>query len=1173
MPHDKFNNYLQGRASPGVSPVTQSSESPSNLQHPGGLNGEPQQFSQGPIPQRYQAPQGVVQIATAVPIRQVERSPNGNPENTSGQNSPEGDQGRGRSSSVVNQIEVGRGKPTAEQGRNRAASHSAPQQHPVHIASLQAPVSKPVGSTFTNGIEPGPQDDGLHIDPQRSGNPGRQTTSQPSPQPRRVSTNLLATQNQSGSHSTPSTSPAPSYELPASPPGVPENQQPTSTTQQPERQVPQEIRPSHQAQQSSNPPQPSVYRPSGPQIAAGTQPVMPSQTRVWSTGQNNNGRGSPVPLPAQYSMQGRPPQDLMTMTSAYQEQRSDKEGSFSKFITKSKTFVQDIGPLSTEKLKGDKESKREKLMSAFKKPKQQHEAPRPSPQGPPPGGPGPDWIAPSAPSQTSPKLERLPQNATEQQPLVTRGVQAMPSKAASLLGQPPNAMFESPTDQELPKPRSQHERSNSQPYLNYQDERQVPGKTTPPLSPDEIQGARPAAPSASSIQPPQSSSGRPSISSLPPNQGPQKVLPQTQTQRQQQASPNSQQQQQYTAPRQSAPDHKPTTAPIAANNRAPHQKEQTKSHNPEPQYAEVPIPQGYALVLGAQTSAPRPTASQPPFTQPYQMTPNVPYQGQPPQQPLQQQAPQQWIHPAMMQPPIPGQLPMQVPQAVWAQYPQYQGTPPPIMYPYQQPPPQQYIQGPHATPSPPVQGQASPPGVLMQQPVQQQIWQQQPSIAPIPQQYQHVQAFPQQITPPQSGGFVPPQQTSIPASELAQPTPTSASAPAHRQFSVVTEVAPVPAASHENAVQPQIHSPAPIKPQPTSPPQQTVPRSAFAIQSLPEQGQLLPNQSTHGNSVPQRQISAASEVSSLVTEPASQVSADTPRMQSSQLEQQQTPEVVVRQSPMLAGSPTHQRAPVTLRDDPVPPKVDTPVTATPAEQDEKDDIYGATPRLPAESTPKASPHEQQHTFEHIVIVSPSPNHEPNSKFAGMPDSKPAETTRSENRVESTSSPPPSQQSFSIMAAPPIIIEPQPTSAVSSSSPATAPSPSPSAGVVSRSKSPLLDDEPPSPTASELGEKKGSPSTDDDVDDSNGAPAENGDGGKGTATINGKPVQSSQEIFEEHKRKQLLRDMEEKIAIMPTEMEPEPINRRRNDDLPIMSATSYPGQEWNPYGDGFEDFED
>lgn len=322
------------------------------------------------------------------------------------------------------------------------------------------------------------------------------------------------------------------------------------------------------------------------------------------------------------------------------------------------------------------------------------------------------------------------------------------------------------------------------------------------------------------------------------------------------------------------------------------------------------------------------------------------------------------------------------------------------------------------------------------------------------------------------------------------------------------------------------------------------------MQALPEQAQLQLPRSSNGSIVPQRQVSAASEVSSLGTEPALQGSPGATRGQVVHPEQQQS-EVVVRESPRHPVSPVRQRAPVTLRDDPVP-KVDTPVTATPAD---KDDIYGATPRLPADITPQEQQQPQrQHLVEHVIVVT-SPSHtesstERDSKFAGMPNNKAAEP-RPEFRVEP---PPTSPQTFSVISAPAVIVEP----ASATSSDPTVRSQSPSPAPIVRSKSPLPDEEPPSPTESELGERG-----------QNGlATAEDGD-----KTVNGKPVQSSQEIFDEHKRKQLVRDMEEKIAINPTEPEMLEPARRRNEEMPVMSATSYPGQEWNPYGDGFEDYDE
>ncbi|KAJ9132341.1 hypothetical protein NKR23_g11303 [Pleurostoma richardsiae] len=86
---------------------------------------------------------------------------------------------------------------------------------------------------------------------------------------------------------------------------------------------------------------------------------------------------------------------------------------------------------------------------------------------------------------------------------------------------------------------------------------------------------------------------------------------------------------------------------------------------------------------------------------------------------------------------------------------------------------------------------------------------------------------------------------------------------------------------------------------------------------------------------------------------------------------------------------------------------------------------------------------------------------------------------------------------------------------------------------------------------------------------------------GMSNGNGKPVQTSAEYFEELKRKQLLREQEEKIPVNPEEPDMAASSlaaaRTRKDDeneMPQMSATSYPGQEWNPYGDpSYEDWND
>ena len=69
--------------------------------------------------------------------------------------------------------------------------------------------------------------------------------------------------------------------------------------------------------------------------------------------------------------------------------------------------------------------------------------------------------------------------------------------------------------------------------------------------------------------------------------------------------------------------------------------------------------------------------------------------------------------------------------------------------------------------------------------------------------------------------------------------------------------------------------------------------------------------------------------------------------------------------------------------------------------------------------------------------------------------------------------------------------------------------------------------------------------------------------------------SSADIFEQAKRQMLLREQEEKIPVFPSEPDftVAPAERKEAEELPQMSATSYPGQEWNPYGDGFDTWEE
>ncbi|TLD22254.1 hypothetical protein PspLS_08030 [Pyricularia sp. CBS 133598] len=113
-------------------------------------------------------------------------------------------------------------------------------------------------------------------------------------------------------------------------------------------------------------------------------------------------------------------------------------------------------------------------------------------------------------------------------------------------------------------------------------------------------------------------------------------------------------------------------------------------------------------------------------------------------------------------------------------------------------------------------------------------------------------------------------------------------------------------------------------------------------------------------------------------------------------------------------------------------------------------------------------------------------------------------------------------------------------------------------------------EPPSPTDEEIRKVGGTTTGHLTV---NGGSDENGVGGS-NGELGRKPTirATSAEQYEEAKRKMLLRDLEEKIPVFIQE-DPPPIKKEEEATVPKMSATSYPGQEWNPYGDGFETWED
>lgn len=1150
----------QRQPSPGISPVTQSSASPHmTTQVPGGTVAQRQQPTQQggilPASQRgegQQQPLGVVQVATAVPIRQVGNSPNPNSGQFQGANSPGGqsDPSRQRSASVVNQIDVGGvRKPSVDlQGtRGRAASQSLAQQHPVHIASLHAPSRKPGNSSSPRNSAQFQSQDALYRGAQdhEDGIPvsNGQLNAPFPPQTRRVSQGVMPGQQSQGldhvsMQSSPSASPAPNPNQQISPPGVPPKNSPAppnpgqgfGSTQTQSWQ-----NPGGQGQSAPITQQSSVYRPSGPQIAAVVQSFSQQQPQSpWSIGRQN-GSGQFGPSGQQFPP-GNSPQGMM-MSPPPQEQRAEKEGTFSKLLKSSKTFVHQISDSQSlsDKPKPEKESKGMKsMMGVFKRPKESKQ----SESGKPPPG-GPQWAVSSG--QVAPSMQQYGSNQSLQGPPTPQRLpqMQMPPKAQQVMGigegeqkipveptdqapQAQQAHATGPPSPELPRPQQQ--RINSQPYPGYQNERPSPQKASPPLAQQQPR--------------PQPSNGRPSISGPEISQAPYE-MPHQQQQQQQQQQQSQQQQRRPSQPSigQTQPQ---MPAGMAGDMRAHKLKQQIAQRGPEPQYAPVPIPQGYATVHGEGMAISKPDVTRTGYGQPQ---PSMPYQG----------PPQQWAYPGMAPSQIPAGVPPHMAQQGWPQYPPYQGTPPPMVMAQHPPPPQQYMQGQHTTPSPPLQGQQPPPHMPAQQQISQPTMQSQ-YMAGAPGHPQNVAQ--QAVSPSQQANFAPTQQAAPVSANAAQAMADERQQRAvpqiQQQLSPVRDANPVVSAQTNNAGQPQIHQPEAVRSEPTQPPFQTVPRSAFAVvKPQVGQDQLQPNQGS--NLIPQRQTSGASEVSSLTSVPTTNHGGSSTQSSETIHQVQHQPENASPERNTISPEPMYERPPVTLTDDP-PPKRESPVSA------EQEDIYGATPRQSAHTSP-VQPIEQQQQQQHNALVyaierSPAqePSGEPEAKFAGpLPNRSP------ESKPAAKAEPSPAQQRF-VVDIPPVIIEP-----------ATATTPS-AATPVPGSSTPKTTSpeeiEPPSPTDSELGKKR-------DSGKRLGGDGGGGEGGdsntNGTSNVGDKPVQSSQEIFEEHKRKQLVRDMEEKIALNPTEPdEMMMLGGKKKDDAPLMSATSYPGQEWNPYGDAWID---
>ncbi|KAK3695598.1 hypothetical protein B0T22DRAFT_455782 [Podospora appendiculata] len=315
---------------------------------------------------------------------------------------------------------------------------------------------------------------------------------------------------------------------------------------------------------------------------------------------------------------------------------------------------------------------------------------------------------------------------------------------------------------------------------------------------------------------------------------------------------------------------------------------------------------------------------------------------------------------------------------------------------------------------------------------------------------------------------------------------------------------------------------------PASPQSYPLPDSAFSpinpaaahFPNPPPPRAFIPDPQLQSQLVPQRQVSAASQVSLLpgnspphqgsnLSSPASHVGLVGPSPNVSPSPHITPERAVSPEPPLHAVAPNH-----TIIDSrtvsPEPPAQAFAPPPPPGHHVVEENIYDATPR---HSVLPPAGYQQEHTSNHAITAATNPA-EPKSIRPPRQVVQPPQHIIVET-------PPPTA------AAPPAVAHSQP--------------------VV----------EPPSPPIH--------PATTIAHSSSNG----NGDG---NSNGHDAPPKTSADIFEEAKRKMLLREQEEKIPVYPTEPDMNfaaaaAARRKDQEDMPQMSATSYPGQEWNPYGDG------
>lgn len=614
------------------------------------------------------------------------------------------------------------------------------------------------------------------------------------------------------------------------------------------------------------------------------------------------------------------------------------------------------------------------------------------------------------------------------------------------------------------------------------------------------------------------------------------------------------------------------------------QLQQQQQAYQERQYSAVPIPQGYAAVNGEGSIAPsqynlgRQQQQQQQqqygqFQPQQQFQPQ--FQGQQPGQQQQQQFQQQFQQPWN---PTGNQ-----PQG------QFQGR-----FQGQQQPGQQPIQGaaaPQAQPSAFVQANAVQ-GVQQQSPQQEQTQAQTQALAQAPPQ----SAAGSVLAPPAATG-------------TAGQGETAAAHPL-QQHPVAFTVPPPPPATSSFPVEEEIVAdavPAPLVPSPPpvalvqqhqSQPQQpaeTAPQQDRSVTGAPTAKSDTPVSSLHASPQPgQSQLSETSAASQVVpsqetskapSETTSTPSATTPAATNAVVVQSPVQTLTQVQSPIIQHEVFIQEAepvyaaPVLAQEDTTPLTNGalaaskaaqlTPIATVAANQHvpgEDEDIYNATPLHPNKNNkvsedqtilddPPASPVDRVAAPAMAPLVLESVVEEPAEPAAPAP---------------ATTSPKAEQP-----VSPTVVVVP----ATASLAAADITSPIARTGSAEPDVNNIT---PPSPVDdmdfTEYGFPSGKLSATGGLSLPYGAngvssgASSDGVNGTGSGEEGGDAVsrqktirQTSAQQFEDYKRRQMLKDLEEKIPVFVPEPDEElAAQKQKQQEEPAMSATSYPGQEWNPY---------